>query len=387
MEKYSVVFEHEKQFFLGNPTVRVIVDDQVLCELKIKTGDSARTEINEGSHHLTLIGSGERFDSEIYVKQDGVIKLKWNKMLGQPGIADIGNFDPVNNLPVTTEANDGENNMSVILNGGGRDVIVMQMIREVTGVTLKEAQQMYRRMPCIVKSGISKNEADIIKAKFEQIGVSVSIDTDGSGITVSGDQDLPIDIAFGMTKQIGNYLWINENKKTAAVPRTNFIGAVTGINAFKYEELLDFELIQDGSSIINKGGLGRAAVGGLLFGGSGAVVGTLTGARKQTQTCTELRIKLTLNNTAIPYLFIDFIKGASFKKDSMIYRQLADSAQAVMSMLQIISKSTNEEQTQQAVTVNVSSSADEIRKYKTLLDDGIITQEEFDAKKKQLLGL
>ena len=31
--------------------------------------------------------------------------------------------------------------------------------------------------------------------------------------------------------------------------------------------------------------------------------------------------------------------------------------------------------------------ADEIRKFKGLLDDGIIAQEEFDAKKKQLLGL
>lgn len=34
-----------------------------------------------------------------------------------------------------------------------------------------------------------------------------------------------------------------------------------------------------------------------------------------------------------------------------------------------------------------SSSADELRKFKSLLDDGIITQEEFDAKKKELLGL
>lgn len=33
------------------------------------------------------------------------------------------------------------------------------------------------------------------------------------------------------------------------------------------------------------------------------------------------------------------------------------------------------------------SSADEIAKFKKLLDDGTITQEEFDAKKKQLLGL
>ncbi len=39
-------------------------------------------------------------------------------------------------------------------------------------------------------------------------------------------------------------------------------------------------------------------------------------------------------------------------------------------------------------TVEVkSSNADELKKYKELLDDGVITQDEFDAKKKQLLGL
>ncbi len=37
--------------------------------------------------------------------------------------------------------------------------------------------------------------------------------------------------------------------------------------------------------------------------------------------------------------------------------------------------------------VNEVSNADEIKKYKELLDDGIISQEEFDAKKKQLLGI
>ena len=38
-------------------------------------------------------------------------------------------------------------------------------------------------------------------------------------------------------------------------------------------------------------------------------------------------------------------------------------------------------------TSPLASSADELKKYKELLDCGIITQEEFDAKKKQLLGL
>jgi hypothetical protein len=39
------------------------------------------------------------------------------------------------------------------------------------------------------------------------------------------------------------------------------------------------------------------------------------------------------------------------------------------------------------VTQSAPSNADELRKYKSLLDDGIIDQNEFDTKKKQLLGL
>lgn len=387
METYSVTFVQEKQFFLGNPTVKVIVDDKMLCELIIKSGDSAKVEIPYGKHHITLTGCGKRIDSEIFVKESGTIQLRWNRTWGKPEIADIGNFDPIKNIAETVDVND-DAKVSVIYNGGGQDFIVIQKIREVAGVDLKEAKKMYSRIPCVVKSDISKREAAVIKTKFEQIGVSVIVDEDGSQITVSQDKNLPIDIAFGLTKAVNNYLWINENKKTAGVPKTNFIGAITGINAFKFEDILDFELIQDGSSIINKGGLGRAAVGGLLFGGSGAVVGTLTGSRKQTQTCIELRVKITINNAANPVVFIDFIKGTSIDKDTQMYRQLAECAEAVMSLLQVITntKSTDQESFRQEQTPPVSN-ADEIRKFKALLDDGIITQEEFDAKKRQLLGL
>ena len=44
-------------------------------------------------------------------------------------------------------------------------------------------------------------------------------------------------------------------------------------------------------------------------------------------------------------------------------------------------------ETAAAPTIASTSNADEIKKYKELLDMGVITQEEFDAKKKQLLGL
>lgn len=55
-----------------------------------------------------------------------------------------------------------------------------------------------------------------------------------------------------------------------------------------------------------------------------------------------------------------------------------------------ISKLLIERQNTQIPTVKQEipqSNADELKKYKELLDSGVITQEEFDAKKKQLLGL
>jgi predicted Zn-dependent peptidase len=45
------------------------------------------------------------------------------------------------------------------------------------------------------------------------------------------------------------------------------------------------------------------------------------------------------------------------------------------------------QKTAPVVVAGTVSNADELKKYKELLDAGIITQEEFDAKKKQLLGL
>ena len=53
----------------------------------------------------------------------------------------------------------------------------------------------------------------------------------------------------------------------------------------------------------------------------------------------------------------------------------------------IVDKKTSSSATATTTIIQPISTADEIKKFKDLLDAGIITQEEFDAKKKQLLGL
>ena len=62
-------------------------------------------------------------------------------------------------------------------------------------------------------------------------------------------------------------------------------------------------------------------------------------------------------------------------------------AQDIISSLEIITKNYKNQNTISTESSNSFSVADEILKFKQLLDSGIITKEEFDDKKKQLLGL
>ena len=58
---------------------------------------------------------------------------------------------------------------------GPNKVKVIKVVREVTGLGLKEAKDAVDNAPKIVKEGASKEEADEIKAKFEAEGAKVTI--------------------------------------------------------------------------------------------------------------------------------------------------------------------------------------------------------------------
>ncbi len=64
----------------------------------------------------------------------------------------------------------------VVLTGAGSQKIqVIKELRAVTGAGLKEAKEMSEASNPVVKSGVSKAEADEIKAKLEGAGASVEI--------------------------------------------------------------------------------------------------------------------------------------------------------------------------------------------------------------------
>ena len=58
---------------------------------------------------------------------------------------------------------------------GANKVAVIKAVREVTGLGLKEAKDLVEGAPQILKEGISKEDADELKAKLETTGATVTV--------------------------------------------------------------------------------------------------------------------------------------------------------------------------------------------------------------------
>ena len=52
---------------------------------------------------------------------------------------------------------------------------MIKAVREVTSLGLKEAKDLVEGAPKPIKEGVSKEEADTIKKKFEEAGATVEI--------------------------------------------------------------------------------------------------------------------------------------------------------------------------------------------------------------------
>lgn len=74
------------------------------------------------------------------------------------------------------EAAEEQTEFDVVLKDAGASKIqVIKAVREVTGAGLKEAKDLVDGAPTTLKEGVSKDEAESIKAKIEAAGAKVEI--------------------------------------------------------------------------------------------------------------------------------------------------------------------------------------------------------------------
>lgn len=73
-------------------------------------------------------------------------------------------------------AQEEKTEFSVTLKEVGSDKIkVIKVLREITNLGLKEAKDLVDKAPGLVKENVSKEEAESIKKKFEEVGAKVEI--------------------------------------------------------------------------------------------------------------------------------------------------------------------------------------------------------------------
>ena len=63
----------------------------------------------------------------------------------------------------------------VLKSAGGNKIAVIKVVREITGLGLKEAKEVVDNAPKAVKEGVSKDDADAISKKLTEAGAEVEV--------------------------------------------------------------------------------------------------------------------------------------------------------------------------------------------------------------------
>ena len=78
--------------------------------------------------------------------------------------------------PAAAVAVEEQTEFDAVLTGTGEKKIqVIKVVREITGLGLKEAKDLVDGAPKNVKEGVSKDEAEEVKKKIEDVGGSVEV--------------------------------------------------------------------------------------------------------------------------------------------------------------------------------------------------------------------
>lgn len=101
------------------------------------------------------------------------LEEKWGVSAAAPvAVAAVGGGAAAAAAPAAEEKTEFNVTMTSF---GANKVGVIKVIREITGLGLKEAKDLVEGVPSSVKEGVSKADADSIKKKLEEAGAAAEI--------------------------------------------------------------------------------------------------------------------------------------------------------------------------------------------------------------------
>ncbi len=63
----------------------------------------------------------------------------------------------------------------ILASAGEKKINVIKVVRELTGLGLKEAKDVVDGAPSVLKEGLPKEEAEAMKAKLEEVGANIEL--------------------------------------------------------------------------------------------------------------------------------------------------------------------------------------------------------------------
>jgi hypothetical protein len=154
-----------------------------------------------------------------------------------------------------------------------------------------------------------------------------------------------------------------------------------------YRDLLEVEIMEDGHSITKtsrSSQAGNAILGGILLGGVGAVVGALTSSTKTTGKIRRVDLKIVVNDVKSPVFLINFM-NVQANAGGIIHQAASKKAMEWLGRLKVLITMADNEDKAAHTPIRVTSNADELLKLADLRDRGILTEQEFQQQKAQVL--
>lgn len=207
-------------------------------------------------------------------------------------------------------------------------------------------------------------------------------------------------VAQGRTNNV--YIEVDEKRQLVNIPLldTGFFSDTITDYVVPFDNIVDFAIIDNG----NQTGLGSslvgAAVGGLLFGEAGGIIGAMLPSRTDNRKCEMLQIKIVLNSIDASQRYINFIGEHSGvppqSRSSYEYKGIYKALEECASVLTIIMKRNAEKKNNTVVVTDHRQAShtgnqsvdiiESIKKLEELKELGLISEDEFEMKKVELLN-
>lgn len=168
---------------------------------------------------------------------------------------------------------------------------------------------------------------------------------------------------------------------------------------YRYDQLESYEYVENQKTVAKGGGIGRAIVGGALFGSTGAIVGATTGKRSMDTIVKDVAVRMTFRvNGVLKTEKVIINQSSEAKYGSMKYERYLNTARQLIDKLDQITQQMNQQTLAKTIANNtpalnliahtVQPAIDvkaRLIELKDLFEQGLIDEDEYKGEKKALL--